>query len=319
MGQNSGIEWTDHTFNPWMGCTKVSPACKNCYAERDFDHRYGKVKWGPNGTRVVTSDANWRKPLAWNKAAAESPVRPRVFCASLADVFEDWQGPMTTGTLGEVLAKPYLDSESGPDNWIPSWREDMESDPQGWRYVTMGDVRSRLLKLIDATPNLDWLLLTKRPENIQRMWRCKNDTNGDGDCGSCKHGLCRQRNNVWLGATVESSDYLHRIDSLKAAGRLASVLFISAEPVVGPVPTLGEYLDGIDWVITGGESGPEARPADPDWFRSIRDQCDMHSVPFHFKQWGEFNENQERVGKKNAGRLLDGEAHDGVPVLVGGR
>ena len=113
--------------------------------------------------------------------------------------------------------------------------------------------------------------------------------------------------------------YLHRIDSLKAAGRLASVLFISAEPVVGPVPTLGEYLDGIDWVITGGESGPEARPADPDWFRSIRDQCDMHSVPFHFKQWGEFNENQERVGKKNAGRLLDGEAHDGVPVLVGGR
>ena len=94
MAENSKIEWTDHTFNPWMGCTKVSPACTNCYAERDFDHRYKKVKWGPTGTRVVTSDANWRKPLKWNRDAEGLPVRHRVFCASLADVFEDWDGEM---------------------------------------------------------------------------------------------------------------------------------------------------------------------------------------------------------------------------------
>jgi protein gp37 len=278
MAENSKIEWTDHTFNPWMGCTKVSPACKNCYAERDMDHRYGKVAWGPSGTRVKTSEDNWRKPLRWNREAKEQSIRYRVFCASLADVFEDWKGPM-----------------------VDHHGEQIDS--------TMDDLRRDLFELIDATPNLDWLLLTKRPENIRAKWHPFNwQTPSD----------VPHRSNVWLGTSVESSDYLSRIDSLKAAGGLASVLFISAEPVVGPMPTLGEYLGGIDWVITGGESGPDARPADPEWFRSIRDQCEMHNVPFHFKQWGEFDEHQKRVGKKAAGRLLDGEEHDGVPLLAAG-
>lgn len=272
MAENSKIEWTDHTFNPWMGCTKVSPACANCYAERDFDHRYGKVKWGPTGTRVLTSDANWKKPVQWNKDAESSGVRPRVFCASLADVFEDWQGPIV----------------------------DSKGNATG---SSMDDVREHLFRLIDATPNLDWLLLTKRPGNIVRMWFDPDSLNG-----------FPYRPNVWLGASVESAEYLHRIDSLKCCGSMAAVLFLSCEPVVGPMPTLGEHIDGIDWVITGGESGPSARPADPDWFRSIRDQCAAHEVPFHFKQWGEFDANQIRVGKKNAGRLLDGETHDGLPV-----
>jgi ssDNA-binding Zn-finger/Zn-ribbon topoisomerase 1 len=126
MGENSGISWTDHTFNPWMGCTKVSPACANCYAERDWDKRYGKVKWGDGGTRMKTSAENWKKPLKWNSEARlfvecvnpncrhrwqlaaamqesfcpkcgdpeAKSVRPRVFCASLADVFETWIGPI---------------------------------------------------------------------------------------------------------------------------------------------------------------------------------------------------------------------------------
>lgn len=275
MAENSKIEWTDHTFNPWIGCTKVSPACQNCYAERDMDHRYGKVAWGPSGTRVKTSEDNWRKPLRWNREAGENGIRYRVFCASLADVFEDWRGPI--------------------------------HDHRGERIdSTMDDLRRDLFELIDATPNLDWLLLTKRPENIRAKW---HSFSWQTQCD------VPYRSNVWLGTSVESSDYLSRIDSLKVAGGLVSVLFISAEPVVGPIPTLGDYLDGISWVIAGGESGPCARPADPNWFRMIREQCEVHGVPFHFKQWGEFDENQVRVGKKVSGRVLDGITHDGVPAV----
>ena len=308
MAENSKIEWTDHTFNPWMGCTKVSPACKYCYAERDMDHRYGKVAWGPSGTRVKTSDDNWSKPMRWNREAKEQGIRYRVFCASLADVFEDWKGPIVDHHGGRLRVSPV-------GAWVSAGPLGAETDMQrmsdDFRDLTMDDIRLRLFHLIDATPSLDWLLLTKRPENVLRMW--PEERTPDHPL-LCK----RKRKNVWLGTSVECSDYLSRIDLLKSAGGLASVLFISAEPVVGPMPTLGEYLGGIDWVITGGESGPDARPADPDWFRSIRDQCEMHNVPFHFKQWGEFDEHQKRIGKKAADRLLDGETHDGVPLLAVG-
>ena len=123
MGENSKIEWCDHTFNPWFGCQKVSPGCDRCYAEAKMDHRFHKVQWGPHGERKRTSEDNWRKPRRWAKAARGTGKRPRVFCASLADVF---------------------------DNQVPKeWRSD-------------------LFDLIKATPELDWLLLTKRPENIDR-------------------------------------------------------------------------------------------------------------------------------------------------------
>ena len=286
MGENSKIEWTTHTFNPWIGCTKVSPACMNCYAERDMDKRYGKVAWGPNGTRVLTSDANWQKPLRWNREAAESGVRKRVFCASLADVFEDWQGPIHSGGKSPVIL-----SKDGRASG-------------GTNRMTMDDVRLRLFSLIDQTPNIDWLLLTKRPENIRRMWAC----------GSCEAtGKCVHRKNTWLGTSVENQEYAgKRISDIMKCRDLSPVLFLSCEPMVGPV-NLGNVsnengaafncLSGIggpnlDWVIAGGESGPNARPADPDWFRSLRDQCQAANVPFHFKQWGEFDANQVRVGKK---------------------
>jgi protein gp37 len=330
MAENSKIEWTDHTFNPWMGCTKVSPACKHCYAERDMDHRYGKVAWGPVGNRVVTSDENWKKPVRWNREAGERGIRYRVFCASLADVFEDWRGLILNSRLFSLNNKG---EEAG--------NSDFHNDD----LLTMQHLRERLFALIDATPNLDWLLLTKRPDNITRMWPKKFCDNhvceaAGGSGVLCPHDSCdvedgirlAHRKNVWLGTSVESSDYLPRIDALKAAGGLASVLFISAEPLLGAIPTLGEYLDGINWVIAGGESGPEARPSSPNWFRSVRDQCAMHGVPFHFKQWGEWlsvshggsngamhewgdGEVSINVGKKYAGRLLDGELHDGSPLL----
>lgn len=276
MGENSKIEWTDHTFNPWMGCTKVSPACDGCYAEALMDLRYGKVQWGPHGERVRTAPANWKQPIKWDKAAAAAGTRPRVFCASLADVF---------------------------DNQVPpEWRAD-------------------LFALIRATPNLVWLLLTKRPQNIVKMVR---DIEG---------GLPP---NAALGTSVEDQVRFDlNVPALRKAKRLTcpAFVFLSCEPLLSPLVGM---LHDIDWVIAGGETDQgqhKARPADPDWYRSLRDQCAAAGVAFHFKQWGEWaaaddyaSEIQEdydvrgltsgnsiRVGKKRAGRLLDGVAHDGFP------
>ena len=351
------IEWADYTFNPWMGCTKVSPACANCYAERDMDHRYGKVAWGPKGTRRKTTIANWRKLLKWNRDAARIraehseyiaeldmpappayPHRPRVFCASLADVFEDWKGPIQDHK-GQRLQ--HCDGVFQPDG-IPEFAD--------WPLATMDDLRADLFRLIDATPHLDWLLLTKRPENILSMW--------PGN---------KSRENVWLGTSVENQEYaLKRIPALLQCRHFSPVLFLSCEPLVGPLNlvqswsndrTFYDYLGGVsgfvtengghrtvtgkpsvDWVITGGESGPNARPAHPDWYRGIRDQCFAADVPFLFKQWGEWlhmsqfvpgthdlrgktidgspHDFNARIGKKAAGRLLDGVEYNGFPKVA---
>lgn len=270
MGENSKIEWTDHTFNPWSGCTKVSPACDNCYAERDEDKRFGRAKWGKYGKRYLMK-TTWANPIKWDKQAAKTGVRPRVFCASLADVFEDH-----------------------PD--LPPWRQ-------------------RLWSLIKETPNLDWLLLTKRPGNILKMMP-------EGGFGP----------NVWLGATVESQEFAKgRIKQLLRVP--ATVHFLSCEPLLGLLD-LSKWLNAgrLDWVIAGGESGPHARPTDPQWFELLRDQCIQNSVAFHFKQWGEWTPEQPiggkrfrqiempsgvrlyRVGKKAAGRLLGGRTWDERPA-----
>jgi protein gp37 len=304
MGENTKIEWAHHTFNPWTGCQKVSPGCDHCYAE-GWAKRSGVVEWGPHANRRRTSSANWKKPLQWNKAAEVSGERYRVFCASLADVF---------------------------DNQVdPSWRAD-------------------LFALIKATPHLDWLLLTKRPENIAKMLP---DDWGDG------------YPNVWLGTTVEDQDRMRRIGELLR--NRAALHFLSCEPLLGPVdisPCLSAYwtaincpqarrADGswtgqrISWVICGGESGPDARPMHPEWARSLREQCEAAGVAFFLKQWGEWvplhalqSEGPEavinaggrnvsgsidlqdyscarmfRVGKKAAGRLLDGREHNEFPAI----
>lgn len=181
--------------------------------------------------------------------------------------------------------------------------------------MTMDDLRRQLFDLIDRTPNLDWLLLTKRPENISRMWFDPDSLSG-----------FPHRKNVWLGTSVENQEYANkRIPDLLKCRDLSPVLFLSCEPVVGPLD-IEHYLfnedspgvysgPSINWVIAGGESGPNARPADANWFRSLRDQCKAANVPFHFKQWGEFNDAQQRVGKLKSGRLLDEIAHDGLPVV----
>jgi protein gp37 len=183
MAENSGISWCDATFNPWMGCAKVSPACKFCYAERDMDHRYGRVKWCPTGNRVLTSDANWKKPIKWNRmASGEYPhgwadgKRPRVFCASLADVFDDWDGPIHDHNGNRLAVWPDGSIVKGEitNEYLPHIPGGAKS-----HWMTMNDVRKRLFNLIDATPNLDWLLLTKRPENILKIWQNKDHLMGE--------------------------------------------------------------------------------------------------------------------------------------------
>jgi len=334
MAANSKIEWTHHTFNPWIGCTKVGPGCDHGYAEALMDTRYGRVNWGAGNPRSRTSEANWRKPLAWNKRCEKLGIRERVFCASLADVF---------------------------DNEAPQeWREDL------W-------------DLIRATPNLDWLLLTKRIGNAPSMLPMVRIPN------------------VWIGATVVNQQEAER-DIPKLLILNAAVLFLSMEPLLGPVnlaglrcayfrgqqlgapivalkfgetfpldaapagyfdalrgrslarvepdeglADIGEQHSKIDWVIVGGESGPGARPMHPQWARNVRDQCLAAGVPFLFKQHGEWigeedldsaalmapqqsdpNDHLHRhdfpdgtrvwkAGKKAAGRTLDWQTWDQVP------
>ena len=243
MGANSSIEWTDHTFNPWIGCTHVSPGCVHCYAETMMDQRYGRVEWGKGKARMRTSVANWRKPLAWNKAAAKEGIRARVFCSSLADVFD-------------------------------------EEVDQAWR--------NDLWDLIDATPHLDWLLLTKRPEQIARMmpvrWGCDAEQGYFDDTTLMPF-------NVWIGTSVE--------DQRRASERIprlmevpARVRFLSCEPLLEAVniwPWLGPSEDDdtqVAWVIVGGESGHGARPMNPQWVRMLRDQCQDAGVAYFTKQMG---------------------------------
>jgi protein gp37 len=327
MAENSKIEWCDHTFNPWIGCTKVSEGCANCYAEADFDKRRHYAKWGPSGTRVMTSQANWKKPLAWNRKAEKESVRYRVFCSSLADVFEDWQGCICNHN-GKMICV-------GKDGELIKAQNDTHlldlSSRGGCSLLSMDCLRKKLFELIDETPHLDWLLVTKRPENIRKMWP------GTGAPIPGKKPLVRNihtyRQNIWLFTSVENQEQADkRIPELLRCRDLSPVLGLSCEPLLGPID-LGPYFppmefekwnnkgDGLpypfrgpDWVIAGGESGPNARPMHPDWVRSLRDQCKLASVPFLFKQWGEFlppscfddGTEVQKVGKNKAGRLLDG-------------
>ena len=229
MGENSKIEWTDHTFNPWIGCTKVSPACDGCYAEAMMDHRYGRVRWGAGEDRQRTGTANWRKPLAWNKEAANGNEPTFVFCASLADVFDN-----------EVE---------------PTWRHD-------------------LFDLIERTPNLTWLLLTKRIGNVLSMT-------------DPEKGNRTLPKNAAIGATIANQLEYDR-DRMKLwevkERRLPVFTFGSFEPLLGPI-IVDKYAP--DWIIVGGETtqgAHRARSSDVEWFRSLRDQCRRLNRRFFMKQ-----------------------------------
>lgn len=289
--KDSKISWTDHTFNPWIGCTKVSPGCANCYAAA-MDYRWGHGSWGPGAPRRRTSLTNWKQPIKWCNAHEASvkawaqgagimdqkPSRPRVFCASLAD---------------------WLDDEV-PIAWLAD-----------------------LLDLIRRTPNLDWLLLTKRPQNWAR--RIDNAKSHAYDLeryptDELYSWIDRWQTyappaNVWIGTTAE--DQTRADERIPQLLRIpAKVRFLSCEPLLGPIdlpatagdgPNSGFALTdgfgrvdgeglGIHWVIFGGESGPKARPMHPDWARSLRDQCKAAGVAFFMKQMGGVRDKLHELG-----------------------
>lgn len=293
MAENSKIAWTNHTFNPWIGCTKVSPGCAHCYAENLMDVRYGKAQWGPNGTRVRTSDANWRKPLKWNRDAEKSGVRARVFCASLADVFEDWKGPI-------------VDAQGNPlATFGGGYRPALPGDAHC--IAMMDDIRRDLFSLIDATPYLDWLLLTKRPENIRRMWHPRIvDIDGAKIEG--------RRHNVWLGTSVENQEMAEeRIPHLLGRRDLAPVLWLSVEPMLGPIDFRNgaALCDYLSWVVFGGESsqGKPARPCNVAWIRDGVRQCLAAGVRPFVKQLGSSPRwSEAEIWAGHAGRIIRDKA-----------
>ncbi len=264
MGKDTKISWVDRllpggtvikgaSFNPWWGCLKVSEECQHCYALDIATHYIKEPLWGPAATtgRRLFGEKHWAEPLKWNRLAERDGHRHSVFCASMADVYEE---------------HPQLDTE-----------------------------RLKLWKLIAATPWLNWLLLTKRPQNILAMspWQGK-----------------AWPDNVWIGTSAGLQKRAEeRLPALLEVP--AVVRFVSCEPLLEPID-LSPWLAGLSWVITGGESGPHFRPLNPDWARDLRDQCQVANVPFYFKQHG---------GRTHAagGRLLDGREWSEMPPEIPNR
>ncbi len=234
MALGSGIEWTESTWNPVTGCTKVSPGCKHCYAERMAERlqAMGQANYG-NGFELTLQPHMLDLPLRWKKPQT-------IFVNSMSDLFHKDVPVAYIQRVVDVMRRAH------------------------WHRFQM--LTKRADRLAELSSEISW------PEN------------------------------VWMGVSVENGSYISRIDDLRATG--ACVKFLSVEPLLGPLPALN--LQGIDWVIVGGESGPRARSMDPEWVTDVRDQCRRARVPFFFKQWGGTN-------KKKAGRLLGGRTWDEMP------
>lgn len=309
MSAETNIEWCDSTFNPWIGCTKVSPACDDCYAARSTPARTLGVAWGANQPRRLTSRANWSLPLRWNAHAGEFQAqygrRQRVFCASLADVFDNevpvqWRRDLfdlivatpsldwllltkRVGNARRLYGEAYLDSaRPWPANvWI------------GATVCNQAEADRDIPKLLAVPAGLRFLSIEPM---LERVYLEEIPDPAGGECIKPLAGL------RWIRGDGG------RCETVQLGGR-------------------------IDWVICGGESGPKARPMHSDWARSLRDQCDTAGVPFLFKQWGEWLPESEGalgygdcraarwpdgtvsrcVGKKTAGRQLDRRLHDAYP------
>jgi len=265
MAEHTKIQWADHTWNPWLGCTPVHTGCLHCYAQ-DYFRRFGIA-----GDRRVTSASNWQKPVVWNYKAREAGVRRRIF-PSLCDPFEDW----TVGLVdrkGQALMISADGCGSG-DMYVKGCGYDRPGD----RPVTLDFIRQDLFWLIDRTRSLDWILLTKRPENIRRMWR-------DG----------ARRENAWLVYSASDQGSLEAgLLSLLESRHLSPVLGLSLEPLVGPIDVslacglagIDDLAAAVDWVIVGGESGSKARPCQLEWIKDIVCQCQAAGVRCFVKQLG---------------------------------
>lgn len=282
--EDTKIEWATHTFNGWEGCTMVSPGCANCYAATRNARWNGgtALNWGKGAPRRRTSAANWKLPLKWNR-----------------EVEAEWENFIAGVSAGADM--PWVKRPRVFCSSLADWLDD--EVPLEWQ--------TDLLRLIEATPNLDWLLLSKRPENWEGVM-----TNALLDGVDMVHEWVNGRPpaNVWIGTTVEDQQRAdERIPFLLEIP--ARVRFLSCEPLLGPLKIdhirLADNqwfpMQHLHWVICGGESGPGARPMNPEWARSLRDQCQAAHVPFFFKQWG-------GVNKKSTGRILDGRTWNELPI-----
>ena len=240
MAQNSAIEWTNATWNPVTGCTKLSAGCDNCYAER-FSERFRGVKNHPfeQGFDLTLRPSRLETPLSWNKARM-------VFVNSMSDLFH------------EKVPKSYIESV----------------------FATM--------------ERADWHVFQVLTKRSSLMRNFVNERYRDSPVPE----------NIWLGTSVEDHTKRSRIRHLRDTN--ASIRFLSVEPLIGPLGDMD--LTGIEWIIVGGESGPNARPMHLEWARSVRDQCIAQEIPFFFKQWGGFR-------PKSGGRELDGQEWTEFPVL----
>lgn len=284
MAENSKIEWCDHTFNPWTGCAAISPGCFHCYAE-SWANRAGRSFNIP--TR--TSAANWKEPLKWNRRAEGAAQRPRVFCASLADVFDNrvnprWRDDLWTliGTcqnLDWLIVTKRIGNASEMLPWMPGYTgPDGQRTRNPWRNIWLG---ATVVNQAEADRDIPKLLGIPAAVRFLSMEPLLGPVDLTRLKGVDATGLLPQRTDALRGTT--------NID----------------DPVFG---AMGITPAELDWIIVGGESGSRARPMHPEWARSLRDQCQTARVPFFFKQWGGTN-------KKAAGRLLDGRTWDEYPEV----
>jgi protein gp37 len=332
MSGNTKIEWADHTFNPWEGCQKVGPGCDHCYAEAR-NARFGggqAINWGPGAPRRRTSAANWRLPIKWNAQAAREGRRFRVFCASLADVF---------------------------DNQVPAeWRVDLlrliaETPHLDWLLLTkrIGNAHQMMVDAFRAGWPNHGGLWERWNELFANVWlgaTVVNQEEADRDIPKLLAVPARVR-------FLSIEPMLGPITVREVHSDVCEIDALTGDHGVLR-PLRGRSDAKVHWVICGGESGPKARPMHPDWTRTLRDQCAAAGVPFLFKQWGEhaleFDRDRDdpdmgrcaaverqpgrwinlagghgfsagervhyahKVGKKAAGRLLDGIEHNGFPT-----
>jgi protein gp37 len=328
MSENTKIEWCDHTFNPWEGCQKVGPGCDHCYAETRNARFAGgtAINWGPGAPRRRTSASNWELPKRWNAQAdafmAQHGRRQRVFCASLADVFDNAVDPQWRADLFALIRECenldwlLLTKRIANTTRMLPWVGEAEQWPHVWigaTIVNQAEADRDIRKLLDVPARVRFLSMEPLLEPV--------DLTRIPVSGSGHHEF----------DPIITANVLKRAESYPA-------------------------LPQVDWVIVGGESGPGARPMHPDWARSLRDQCEAAGVPFLFKQWGEWASvgtspvhpestripgnlcrvtldgvtadhyvaistdggrkryEIRRVGKKAAGRLLDGRTWDGFPA-----
>ena len=256
--ENTKIQWAHHTFNPWRGCAKVAAGCANCYAA-DQARRNPRIlgQWGAGGTRVVASEDQWRKPSRWASAARDAGERHRVFCGSMCDIFEAWDGPI-------------IDAAGEPIRDASRWWGAFDSRP-----LTADDVRYRVVNEVLATNGaLDWLMLTKRPQNARHMLEAV--------------GLCGETWNLWVGASAANQQEADEAWYALQEVTQAAVRFLSLEPLVGPIDLRDVWRNSQvpDWVIVGGESGPNSRPCYLEWLDLVVARCREASVPVFVKQTG---------------------------------